>query len=195
MTLQKRDKTALKALAAAVAVWLVLQFALSRRDQPAAMIATGSIPVAEKRLAKLRQLAASVPGKEQVLKQAAAELAEREKGIIQSETAPQAQAQLLEILRRVGRSQTPPMDVKPGELGRVSELSENYGEVQVSIALDCRIEEFLNFAADLTRQPEALATKELRITSAKDKTIAVRLTVSGVVPRRLVPEKKGVASF
>lgn len=197
MTLRKRDKTALVVLAAAVLVWLLLQLALPA-DTPAKLARSlDSIPVAEKRLARLRQLSGSVPGKEEVLKRVSAELTQRQTGIIQAETGPQAQAQLLEIIRRVAKAQTPPLDAKSAELGQITRLSDDYGEVQVSVALECRIEELVNLLADLTKQPEVLATKEVRVSLAngKEKTLGVRLTVSGLVPRRLVPEKKGLASF
>lgn len=197
MTLRKRDKTALVVLAAAVLVWLLLQLALPA-DTPAKLARSlDSIPVAEKRLARLRQLSGSVPGKEEVLKRVSTELTQRETGIIQAETGPQALAQLLEIIRRVAKAQTPPLDAKSAELGQITRLSDDYGEVQVSVALECRIEELVNLLADLTKQPEVLATKEVRVSLAngKEKTLGVRLTVSGLVPRRLVPEKKGLASF
>jgi hypothetical protein len=197
MTLRKRDKTALVVLAAAVIVWLLLQLALPG-DTPAKLVGTAdSIPVTEKRLARLRLLSGGVPGKEEVLKRVSAELAQRETGIIQADTGPQAQAQLLEIIRRVAKAQTPPLDAKSAELGQITRLSDNYGEVQVSVALECRIEELLNLLADLTKQPEALATRDLRVSlmTAKEKILGLRLTVSGLVPRRLVPEKKGLASF
>jgi hypothetical protein len=197
MTLRKRDKTALVVLAAAVLIWLLLQLALPA-DTPAKLARSlDSIPVAEKRLARLRQLSGSVPGKEEVLKRVSAELTQRETGIIQAETGPQAQAQLLEIIRRVAKAQTPPLDAKSAELGQITRLSDDYGEVQVSVALECRIEELVNLLSDLTKQPEVLATKEVRVSLAngKEKTLGVRLTVSGLAPRRLVPQKKGLASF
>ena len=55
----------------------------------------------------------------------------------------------------------------------------------------------MNFLAALTAEPELLATNEIRVISAnqKEKKIGVRLTLAGVVPRKIVPEKKGIASF
>jgi hypothetical protein len=48
----------------------------------------------------------------------------------------------------------------------------------------------------LAARPELIASNELRVTSAnpKNKTIGVHLTVSGVVPRKLVPGKKGAGA-
>ena len=61
----------------------------------------------------------------------------------------------------------------------------------------CHVEELVNLLADLTNRPEAIAIDEAHISAvdAKQKTISVRLVVSGVVPRRLVPEKKGGAAL
>jgi hypothetical protein len=193
--IEQRDRRALAALAVAVVV-LLLYLAFSGGTGPPQVVsASDSIPAAEKRLARVRQLAAGVAGREQVLQQASLELAQREKGVIQAETAAQAQAQLLNVIRRVAQAQTPPLDFGTVELGQqIPRLGEDYGEVQVSLPFTCHIDELVNFLADLTKQPEALATLELRVSAqdAKQKTIGVRLIVAGVVPKRLVPQKKAL---
>jgi hypothetical protein len=193
--LERRDKRALAALAG-VALVLALYVVFSGGSgQTAVVRASGSIPLAEKRLARVRQLASGVAGREQVLKQVSAELAEREKGVIQADTAAQAQAQLVDIVKRVAMAQTPPLEFGTVELGQqVARLGEDYGEVQVSVPFTCHIDELLNFLADLTRHPEALALNDLRISAgdAKQKVILVRLTIAGVVPKRLVPQKKAL---
>jgi hypothetical protein len=192
MTLQQRDRRALAVLAAAALIALIVGFWPSA-SAPALVSSAKSAPETEKRLARVRQLAALVPGTEEALKLAAAELAGREKGLVQAETAAQAQAQLLQILRRVARGQAPPVDIRASEIGQVRALGRDYGEVVVSVSFECRIEQLLNMLADLTAQPELVATSELRVGGAneKQKTMPVRLTVSGIVPRALVPEKKG----
>jgi hypothetical protein len=55
----------------------------------------------------------------------------------------------------------------------------------------------VNFLAALTTEPQLLATDDVRVTStnAKEKTVGVRLTLAGVVPRSLVPVRKGLAAF
>lgn len=198
MTLGSRDKRALAGLAAAVAGVAIFLVTSRGERQPAVVGASDNIPGAERRLARARLLAAGVPGKEGVLKQVTAELAAREKGVIQAQTAAQAQAQLLDIVRRTGKAQSPPIEFGTVELTQeIARLGEDYGEVQVTVPFTCRIEDLVNFLADLTKQPEAIATSEIRIAAqnAKQKTISVRLTVSGVVPRRLVPDRKGLAAF
>ena len=197
MTLGTRDKRALAALAVAAVALVIYLLAFGNSSQPAVVAASSSLEAAERRLAHARQLAASVDGKQQILKQVRDELTKREKGILQAPTAPQAQAQLLDITRRVARGETPrPIDFSSVELQQASRLGD-YGEVRIAVSFTCQVEDMVNFLADLTKQPEAIATSELRITSRdeKQKTIAVRLVVSAVVPRQLVPEKKGLATF
>ncbi len=194
MKLEKRDQRALLLLAAAAVVMLLLK--LSTRSGPeVAEAATDSVEMAEKKLARLRQLAATVPGKEGLLKQANEQLAAREAGVIQAETAQQAQAQLLQVIRELGKKES--FDARGGEFGPVSPLGADYGEVSVAVSFECGIDHFVNFLAALTSEKALLASSEMRISAAnpKEKTVTVRLTLSGVIPRHLVPEKKGPSLF
>ena len=193
MTVKARDRRALLLLAAAVVLILALRWALSGDEQPQVVSGRASIPLAEKRLARLRQLAAGVPGKAQGLSRWTLELARREQGLIQAETGPQAQAHLLQIMRGLSKTQAPPVEIRAVEMGHLRPLGQDYGEATVSVVFGCQIEQLVNLLADLTAQPEILATDELRVSSAgaKEKAVSVRLTVSGVMPRRLLPERKG----
>jgi len=178
-----------------VAAILLLRFGLLE-DRPAGVVVAGdSVPLAERRLAKLQTAAASVPGREELLRQARLDLSTREKGILAADTASQAQAQLIEIVRRVGKSAE--MDVRGVEDLRVGPLSNDYGEVTIGISFTCGIDQLVNFLSGLANEPALLATKEIRIssTSPKDKMINVRVDLSAVVPRKLVPVKKGADSF
>jgi hypothetical protein len=195
VTVGKLDRRTQLTLIVGVLVVLALRFGVYG-DKGANVVApAGSIPVAEKRLERLRQVAATVPGKETVLKQVTAELSTREKGILQTETAAQAQAQLLEVIRRIASANG--IDARGAEELRVRPLANDYGEVLVAVTFSCAIEQLVNFLAALANEPEVLATNEMHISSAntKQKTIQVRLSLSGVVPKKLVPEKKGVAAF
>ncbi len=174
---------------------LLLRFVVFADRTPAVVETTETVPVAERRLARLRQLAASVPGKEQVLKQVSAELATREKGMLVAETAAQAQAQLLETARRIGK--TSGIDLRGSEDMRVVPMGQDYAEVSVTMSFDCTIEKLVNFLAALGNEPGLIATSDLQIrpSNPKEKIIAVRLRFAGVGPRKLVPEKKGTSSF
>jgi len=163
---------------------------------PAVVAPEESISTAERRLERLRQVAATVPGKEAVLKQAVAELETRQSGILKAETAAQAGAQLLDVIRQAGMANG--IDVRGAEeVNRVKQLANDYGEVAVTVTFACRIEQLVNFLAALANQPQILATNEINISGGtdKNKNVQVRLGLSGVVPKKLVPEKKGVAVF
>jgi len=195
MTLSKRDRRALAGLGVAAAFSLAVWFWPETAASPARAANSSAVPLAEKRLARLRQLASTAPAGEEALKQALADLGQREKGIIQADTAAQAQAQMLQVIRRLTRAQVPPLELSGVEIGPARPLGTDYGEVLVSVSFSARIDQLLNLLADLTAQPESLASEELRLGGAsnKQKMMTVRLTVSGLVPRKLIPEKKGFA--
>jgi hypothetical protein len=194
MKLEKRER-ALLLVAGALAVLVAMRFAVGNSSPAVAEASADSVEMAEKKLVKLRQLAATVPGKEAVLKQANALLASKEVGVIQTETAQQAQAQLLQVIRTLGKTEG--IDARGGEFGPVKPLGADYGEVSVSVAFECRIEQLVNFLADLTSEKQLLASSDVRINSSdtKEKTLGVRLSLSGVIPRKLVPEQKGPSLF
>jgi hypothetical protein len=199
VTLQDRDKRALLVLAVALPLAVLIYWATGSSSSGSAKVVAPSETVErdEKRIAVLRTALATVDGKQAVLKQVSTELAEREKGLIPGDTAEQAQAQLLQIMRRLAKAQTPPLDIRQSELGQPRSYGESYAKVTVSVSLDCRIDDLLNLLAALSAQPEIIATDEIRCAAAnpKSKSMPVRLTVSGLVPRRLVPEKKGIPAL
>src|ERR1700733_9061804 len=198
MTVSDRDRRALIFMGAALVVGGLLYW-YSNSSPASSGGAKISAPVdsvdrTEKRLALLRKQAATLPGKEAVLKQVSLELVEREKGLISGDTAEQAQAQLLQIVKRVAQQQMPPLDLGQVELGRPRPFGSAHGQVSASITLTCRIDELVNFLASLSAQPELTATEEIRFGTShpKQKTMPVRLTVSGLVARRLIPQQKGL---
>jgi hypothetical protein len=193
---EQRDRRALMVLGAVVVLAFIYWVASSSSSSVKVSVPVESIDRVEKGLANLRTRAAALPAKEVVLKQANAELADREKGLISGDTADQAQAQLLQVLRRVAKAQTPPLEIRQVELGQPRSYGNAYGLVTVSVTVDCRIEELINLLSTLSAQPETVATDEIRFGMAnpKQKTMPVRLTVSGMVAQRLAP-KKGTSQF
>ena len=182
-------KTAILWISAVAAIVFVRFFVLADRS-PEVVAASESAPMAEKRLERLRQIAATVPGKEVLMKQASGELESREKGILKAETSAQAQAQLQELLHRVGAANG--IDIRGIEDMRVKLLGADYGEASVTVRFTCLIEQLVNLLSALATQPELISTNQILITGSADKNkiIQVRLTLSGVVSRKLAQEKK-----
>jgi hypothetical protein len=174
---------------------VILRFVVYRDSSPAVVAPEESVAMAERRLERARQLASTVPGKEALLKQVSAELASREQGILKADTAPQAQAQLLDVIRRIASANG--IDARGAEEMRVRPLANDYGEVSVAVTFTCGIEQLVNLLAALANEPEILATNEIHISGGNDKkkNVQVRLGLSGVVPKKLVPERRGGISF
>jgi len=188
-------KTLLMALVAVVLLILVVRYRVLGDAQAQVVAPAESIPMAEQRLQRVRQLAAMVPGKEAVLKQAAAELASREKGLLTADTAEQAKAQLLDVIHRVAEANG--IDARGLEQSSVKQLANDYGEVSVGVTFTCGIEQLVNFLAAIANEPQILATNEINVSGGNDKkkNVLVRLGLSGAVPKRLVPARKGLGTF
>jgi hypothetical protein len=201
MNLSDRDRRALTYLGVSLllsALWYLFNNTGSSSTSVKIVAPIQTVDAAEKKLTNLRNMAATIPGKEAALAKVTAELAAREKGLIKGDTAPQAQAQLLQVLREVARNQQPPLEIKQVELGQAQAYGDSYGQVSVSVTVDCRIDQLVNYLAFLSTQPEIVATDQIRFANSnpKLKTNQVRLTITGLVNRKLVPvTKKGLASF
>ncbi|MFB3776174.1 MAG: GspMb/PilO family protein [Bryobacteraceae bacterium] len=193
MKLGKRDRRALALLGAAALVMLLIELVVRQREQAPATASQETVESAQTRLRRIREIAAALPARESALKIATQELAERAKGVIETETLPQAQAQLMQIARNLAAAQVPPIEIRNVEVGQARVFSDDYGEVLVPMSFECRIEQLINLLADISAQDQLVAISGLRVASGnhEDKTINVRLILAGVVPRRLVPEKKG----
>lgn len=195
MTLGSLDRRSLFILLGGLAGIVILRFVVFGDHQAPVVAAVDSIPMGEKRLQRLRELAATVPAQEAVLKQATAELQSREKGMLKADTVPQAQAMLQEVIRSVGAANG--IDARGMEDWRFKPMANDYGEVSVTVSFACAIEQLVNFLTALANEPELLATNSIQITGGADKkkNIQVRLSLSGVVPKKLIPERKGATSF
>jgi len=179
------------ALALAVALrYTVFSDSTARPTASAAPVL--SVPVAEKRLEKLREQAATVASKETILKAARADLATREKGIIKADTPAQAEAHLLDTIHRIAANNG--FDARGADqFTEVKPLGTDYGVVAVTESFTCGIDQLVNFLSILANEPEILATSDIHITGGNDKNknIQVRLSISGVVSASLLPKKKG----
>jgi hypothetical protein len=191
MMLAERDRRALKILAfalAAAAVYVGYGYLPSTASTPSTA-APETVDMAEQRLARLRDIAASGTAKQAILTRVAAELAQRETGLVRTDTAQQAQAQILTRVREVANAEG--IELRSSEFPPLQPLGDAYGLAPTTVQFDCRVEQLINVLAALAAEPELIATRDLQIASGnpKDKVVRVRLTVSAVVPRALVPEK------
>jgi Tfp pilus assembly protein PilO len=189
------DKRSIIVLAAGLAAILFVRFVIYADPTPSSVAAVESIPAAEKRLAHYRQIAATVPGKAELLKQAQAELVEREKGMLKADTEQQAQAELLELVQGIAKANN--IDARGAQEFRGIPISEDYGEIWTTVQFTCKIEQLVNFLSALGNQPQILATHDIHVNGGSDKkgkTIQARVAVSAIVARKLIP-KQGASTL
>jgi hypothetical protein len=194
MTVGRLNRRTLVFLAAGLAALLLARFGMNRQST-APVTAGDSIQAAEARLARLRRLVSMIPAKETELKRVRLDLAGHEKGMIAAETAAQAQAQLVEIVRRVAQKEG--IDARGAEELRIRPLSSDYAEVQVTVTFTCGIEQFVNMLAALANEPQIVATNEMHVTAGnpKEKNVQVRMSFSGLVPAKLIPKRQALGAF
>jgi hypothetical protein len=176
MTLQTRDRRALAFLAVSAILTLVYMYWPAGPAPVVAVAPADSVSFTEKRLARLRDTAASVPAKEDVMKRVTAELATRERGLIVADTAAQAQAQLIQIIRRLGRAENPPgRDPRHRAGSRSARLATPTAKADV-VGADRMPHRSTGqlILAGIAAQPELVSTTDLRVISAnvKDKPSA-----------------------
>ncbi len=196
MTVGTLDRRKLVMFGVSVAVTLLLRFVVLTDRAPEVVSVTESAPVAEQRLQRVREMAATVSGKQAMLVKAMAELKTRESGMIVADTAAQAEAQLLDIVHRVADANG--FDARGAEqLSDARPLGTDYAQVAVTQTFTCRIEQLVNFLSQLADEPQILFVTDLHVSGGSDKkkAITVRLGLGGVVSKKLVPVKKGGASF
>jgi Tfp pilus assembly protein PilO len=190
MRLQDRDRRALALLAGALLVCALVYF--WPQEMPETVGASVSPDQARMRLEQLRAEGSGLAQRLDRLKAARAELSEREKGLIQAPSIAQAQAQLIQIVRRVARSQNPPLEPRILDQGRLRPFGEAYSQIELSLGMECQIDQLVNFLADLAAQPELLALEDLHINAqpnSKQKAINVRLNVTGLAPGALAGKR------
>lgn len=194
-SMNSRDQRALLLLVLVLAPTLIWYFFLSEEGvAPAASAASAlPVPVMEKRLQTLRQQAALNPAKQEVREILSVAVADREKLLLRADTPQQVQAELLAKVRTVLQSQNPPLQASQSDLGPITRVDDNYGEVSVTVGFRCPVEQLVNVLADLAAIEEMVATKQISVLAADraKKILSVRLTVSALMPGSLAPQQTG----
>jgi hypothetical protein len=199
MNLSPRDRKLLALWAVLVALGVGYYFFWPEdTGKSAALTATKeSVELAEQRLMRLRNIAATAPARQSVLEAVSAELATREQGLLRAATVQQAQAQMIGVLRELLGQETPALEIRSMDLLAVEPLGDDYGLTPVRVQFECRLSQLLNILAAMAARPQLITTRDLQITAGnpREKTIRVLLTVVGVVPKELVPDtaRKGGA--
>lgn len=193
--LTSRDRRAMALLAVSAVVFTAVYYWPAQSSGVVGPVS--SVEQMEQRIRRMRRMAASAPAREELLRKAQAELARREQGMIRAETPAQAQAQMLEIVRRVAKTQPETFQMRGTEFGAPRPLGDAYSEVVMTVIVESPIEQLITFLADVSNQPELVSVSEIQFSQAAGnrKLVPARLTLTAVAPRALVPQKKGGPAF
>ena len=184
--LNERDRRALSFLIPVVLVILITRFAIfpvmdSLEDGSLA------IPVREKTLRKYRALAAAAPARENDAKSLDARLAEAEKGLLASRTAPLAAAEVQQLVREL--TTTAGLQPRSVDFLPARKLSPDYATTSVSLQFTAGMEQAMALLRGIQSHPKSLSIEQLRITSMTDlskKQVIVSLVVAGAAPAEII---------
>jgi Tfp pilus assembly protein PilO len=187
--LRSRDQRALLLLAAAVLVAALLQ--LDIFTPGAGSGASGSsIEAAEQRLLLAEVKARRLPLAEAEHDAVQLQLDVLEQGLLKSESAALAQAEMRQLVGDLLAAEG--ISMESSQFAAVQLDGEDYAQVPLNIDFQCGIEQFVNLMAAIANAPELLATRRIRMTPTNDstKSVRVQLTIAGLLPVARTPELK-----
>jgi hypothetical protein len=184
--MNERDRRALGFLIPVALLILVVRFGvfplMDSLDD-----ATRAIPVREKTLRKYRALTAAAPARENDAKSFDARLADAEKGLLASRTAPLAAAEVQQLVREL----TTTAGVQPRSVDFLPprKLSADYATTSVSMQFTAGMDQVMALLNGIQSHPKSLSVEQLRITSMSDlrkKQVIVSLVVAGAAPTEIL---------
>ena len=184
----ERDKKALIGLGIAVVLFLLLQTDMPLPGLGGGSTESTSVEAAEQKLRLARARAGRGPLVEAEAKSARESLEGLEKGLLQSENAALAKAEMRQIVEDLLRAEG--IAMQSAVFAAVERQGEHYAVVPVVVDVSCRIEQLVNWLAAVGNAPKLLATRMIRVNSANKDTKAVkaRVTVAGFLPVARTPE-------
>jgi Tfp pilus assembly protein PilO len=191
--LQTRDRRALLLLGAALALAALLQFDIFTPGA-GSDAAAGSIEAAEQRLLLAQVRARQLPLAEAEFDAVRRQLDLLEQGLLKSETAALAQAEMRQLVGDLLASEG--ISMESSQFGTVQLDGEDYAQVPLNVNFQCGIEQLVNLMAAVANAPELLATRRIRVApeNAATKSVRVQLTVAGLLPVERTPELKRKAA-
>lgn len=180
MPLQQRDKRALAVAGAAVALFLLLQFAVlplwdgwqqGRRN----------LPVQERTLLKYRQAVETAGLRSAEATSLEARLREEEAGLLSSDSAALASAELQDVVKQLTAAQS--ISIGSSNFLPTKPLGGDYVQVPLGVQFPCQLDQLVNLLQALAQSPKNLRVLRLQIqaTNVAEKLLQVNLTVGGVM--------------
>jgi Tfp pilus assembly protein PilO len=187
--LKSRDRRALVLLLAALGIAALLQLDIFTPGAVSSASA-GSLEAAEQRLLLAQVRARKLPLAEAELDAAQRQLDVLEQGLLKSESAALAQAEMRTLVGDLLAAEG--ITMESSQFGAVQLDGEDYAQVPLNVNFQCGIEQFVNLLAAVANAPELLSTRRIRMTPENHatKSVRVQLTVAGLLPVARTPELK-----
>jgi Tfp pilus assembly protein PilO len=187
--LKSRDRRALLLLLAALGITALLQLDVFTPGA-ASSASAGSLEAAEQRLLLAQVRARKLPLAEAELDAAQRQLDILEQGLLKSESAALAQAEMRTLVGDLLAAEG--ITMESSQFGAVQLDGEDYAQVPLNVNFQCGIEQFVNLLAAVANAPELLSTRRIRMTPENHatKSVRVQLTVAGLLPVARTPELK-----
>ena len=180
MPLRQRDKKALAVAGAAVALFLLLQFAvLPLWDgwQQGRI----NLPVQERTLLKYRQAVAAAGLRNAEATSLEARLREEEAGLLSGDSAALASAELQDMVKQLTATQS--ISIGASNFSPTKPLGKDYLQVPLGVQFPCQLDQLINLLQALAQSSKNLRVLRLQIQAANvaEKLLQVNLTVGGVM--------------
>jgi Tfp pilus assembly protein PilO len=187
--LKSRDRRALLLLLAALGITALLQLDVFTPGA-ASSASAGSLEAAEQRLLLAQVRARKLPLAAAELDAAQRQLDILEQGLLKSESAALAQAEMRTLVGDLLAAEG--ITMESSQFGAVQLDGEDYAQVPLNVNFQCGIEQFVNLLAAVANAPELLSTRRIRMTPENHatKSVRVQLTVAGLLPVARTPELK-----
>ena len=189
MNLSFRDKRALSVLGAAVFVFLLVDFGLLPLVDRLAEARQG-LAVQELTLRKYRRAAASEAARQSSLSELQKRLATAEAGMLESQTAALAAAELQRTLKEVVAANQ--IELSGTEFLPAKPLDSEHTLISTRFAVTANMERLVNFLVVLESGPKALGVRSLTVyanVGNPEKKVNATLVLSGVMRAEKAPEK------
>jgi hypothetical protein len=188
MAIRPRDKRALQLGAMALTLWVVLRFvvfpAWDRWQQERA-----ELPLRETALVKYRQALAGFSADQRTAQALQDRLRQTESGLLESTTAALAAAEFQDWVRQATARHD--IALQSSQFLAVRPQPEGYAQVPLGLQFQCRLDQLVNFLAELRTGARLVAVPRLQIQSTgnpAERTITVSMTVAGVIRSQAAPQ-------
>jgi hypothetical protein len=187
MAVQSRDRRALIILGIAAILFLLLQTDFIPSGGGGSSIGT-NVEASEEELLLAQTRARQKPVVDAEFKAISAQQEALEKGLLASETAALAQAEMRELIGGLLRSAG--IAMKASRFGTVRLEGEDYTQIPLIVDFNCTIERFVNLMADIANTETLLSSRAIKVGAgnSETKSVTVQFTVSGYLPVSRTPE-------